>query len=205
MGLADRIEALPRVLHRCLSTRLGADSLGTISELLKAYGADTSGTENRTESMTPVLNFMHDIGFYYPARSFVKAWSKSNTALLYHFNSPNPWDGPWKGYATHVLDIAFVLQNYNKCLSPGQRACAERFAGDVIGFVNGDVPWRNWEYSAPAAMVYHAKEDGEKDESVLVPNGDPKLTERRQVLEKMVGESRFDELLDVMSMVLAGH
>jgi carboxylesterase type B len=205
MGLAGRNEALPGILRRCLSTRLGPESSSTISELLKAYEVDTSATVNTTETIIPVLNFLNDIGFYYPARIFVQAWSESNTAFLCHFNSPNPWDGPWKGYATHVLDIVFVLQNYNAYLSPGQRACAERFAGDVIRFVNGGSPWRNWERSAPAAMAYYAKEDGERDESALVPNGESKLTGRRHVLEKIVGKDRFDELLDIMSMVLAGR
>lgn len=208
MGLAGRTEPLPKLLERSLSSKLGLDATPKVSELLKAYSVDTSASENTAETMIPVLQFMTDIGFSDPALAFAKAWSQSQIpdtkAFLYHFNSPNPWDGPWKGHATHVFDIACLFQNYNEYLAPGQRACGERFARDFIKFAYGSNPWSRFESFSPAAMVYYARVDGERDESVFAPYGESNLTGRRHILEKVIGEDMFDDMLDVMSMLLRG-
>ena len=206
--IADRPESQSRQLERSLSSKLGNEATDTISKLLKAYAADPSATANTRETLLPVLNFVHDIAWYYPALASAEAWSESQapgtSAFVYHFNMPNPWDGAWKGHATHALDIAILLQNYNEYLSSGQRACAERFGKDVIGFINGEEPWEPFKRSAPAAMVYDAKEDGDKDESVLAAKGEPNLTGRRHILQDIVGREHFDNLLDAQAMVLAG-
>jgi carboxylesterase type B len=207
-GLADRTEPLPRILERSLLSKLGEDAAPQISELLKAYGTHTSATTNSIDTVLPVMQFLTDIGFSEPALTFAKAWSQSRIpgteAFLYHFNAPNPWDGPWKGHATHIFDIACLLQNYNEFLSPGQVACAERFAREIIRFAAGTNPWTPFESSAPAAMVYYAGMNAEKDASVFAPNGEPELTRRRHILETVIGKDRFDDLSDVMSTVLKG-
>jgi len=207
-GIANRPEAQSQLLKQSLSDNLGKDASETVSKLLKAYGADPAATVNNRETLLPVLGFIHDICWYYAALASAEAWSDSKapgtTAFVYHFNVPNPWEGAWKGYATHALDIAVLLQNYNEFLSSGQLACAERFGKDVIQFINGEEPWKPYEKSVPAAMVYDAKADGDKDESVLAGKGESNLTGRRHFLEDIVGRERFDNLLKVGDMVSTG-
>lgn len=76
--------------------------------------------------------------FAVAAREFAREWSLAGLeAFLCRFNCPNPWDGAWKGHATHILDLAFLLLNYNQYLSKGQQQAAERFADDVIACARG--------------------------------------------------------------------
>ena len=112
--------------------------------------------------------------------------------------------GPWKGYAGHVLDIAFALQNYRELLSTGQRLCAERFAKDVIRFVNGADPWDAWERAKPGSMVFFAPAEGNKDESVFVPDENPQKTGRRAILQKLAKGELFDKVMDTWQMFMAG-
>jgi carboxylesterase type B len=177
--------------------------------IVSAYGLDTSASLNSERTTEPVLNFGNDITFAEPAIEFAQAWSASSVpdtkAFVYHFNCPNPWDGPWKGYACHVLDIAFALQNYREFLSPGQRLCAERFAKDIIRFVNSDDPWDAWDESAkPGSMVYFAPAEGNEDESRFVPGKDPEQTGRRTELRKLAKGELLDKVMDAWQMFMAG-
>ena len=209
IALAARADSLTQTLERCLSAALGPDSSPTVSALLSAYGINTSATSNSPEVIKPVLDFGNDISFAQPARAFAQAWSSSpvsdTKSFLYHFNVPNPWAGPWKGHATHILDIAFLFQNYNAFLSPGQRSCAQRFAKDVIAYVNGIKPWVPYgEGPTPAAMVYDAPINGEHDQSGFLPNGESQWTGRRDLLHSIAGERNFDKLVDAWQMFMAG-
>jgi carboxylesterase type B len=155
---------------------------------------------------------MNDISFYLPAVSFAKLWADSllpdTSAFLYHFNCPNPWDGAWRGHATHVLDIAFLFQNYGEWLEYGQCKVARRMAADFVRFVHGEAPWQAVGRDGVNCMVYDAAVDGDEDDSVFVgshdPNNDVK-TGRRHIIEQTFGKERFDDLLEVLSMLLAGR
>jgi len=80
------------------------------------------------------------------------AWGSN--AYVYHFNEPNPWEGPWKGEATHVLDVAFLFQNYNDYLSEAQRRSAQTLAEDLIEFLYGRAPFPSWTREQGGAKVY---------------------------------------------------
>lgn len=54
-----------------------------------------------------VLRFATGISFLAPAMAFASGWPRPSNACMYHFNEPNPWDGPFKGEATQFLDVAF--------------------------------------------------------------------------------------------------
>lgn len=156
-----------------------------------------------------VLHFGNDITFALPAIALAQAWSVSPIsgvqAFLYHFNCPNPWEGPWKGHASHVLDIAFALQNYRDRLSSGQRQCAERLARDIIHFVNGNEPWKQYEQSANAeSMIYFAPAEGDEDESRLVSDQDTELTSRRDILQRLAKGDMLDKVMDAWLMFMSG-
>ncbi|KAL1870084.1 hypothetical protein Plec18167_007602 [Paecilomyces lecythidis] len=179
--------------------------------LISAYALDTNAVSNTLQTTLPILNFGNDIMFSLPARAFARAWSHSRSpvkgteSFLCHFNCPNPWDGRWKGYATHVLDLNFVLQNFREDLSRGQRESAERYARDIIAFVHGESPWDAYEVDArPGSTVYYAPVDGEQDGSRFVPDEESESTGRRDIFQKVVGEALFDELVDVWQLFMAG-
>jgi hypothetical protein len=50
----------------------------------------------------------------------------------------NPVEGKWKGYASHELDVAYLLGNYDEFLSAGDRKLGKEMAGFWIGFANGE-------------------------------------------------------------------
>ncbi|KAJ5313307.1 uncharacterized protein N7443_000191 [Penicillium atrosanguineum] len=105
--------------------------------ILNAYGI-TSDTPDEL-SIHSILNFISDIMCHAAALSFARGWS--GNAYVYHFNEGNPWDGPWKGHANHILDTAYLFQNFTEYLSSEQRAVGTAFAEDFFKFCHGIKPW----------------------------------------------------------------
>lgn len=207
--VAGRTDILPRTLIACLSKTLDPIGPQLTRDIVSAYNIDDSAKENTRKNLEPILHFGNDIMFALPARQLARAWSTScvpgTEAFLCHFNAPNPWKGPWKGHASHIQDLAFVLMNSHESLSPGQRLCAERYAEDVISFVNGGTPWAAYETSIKeGAMVYFASEKAEEDGSGFVPVENPEHTNRRDHLIEIVGEALLDRLVDAWQMFMAG-
>lgn len=62
-------------------------------------------------------------------------------AYVYYFNEGNPWDGPWKNRASHILDLAYLFQNFREFLTPTQQAVGLAFAEDIFKFCHGISPW----------------------------------------------------------------
>ncbi|PLB35005.1 Alpha/Beta hydrolase protein [Aspergillus candidus] len=213
MALAPRLEArtdiFSQTLVKCLSTSFENVDPSIALAIAAAYDLDPSSTSNTPESMKKVLNFGNDVCFAVAAQSFTRAWSSSSVpgteALQYRFNCPNPWDGPWKGHATHILDIAFVLQNYAEHLSNGQRLSAEQFAADLITFIHGKKPWAEYQVgTAEGSMVYNASIAGDQNLSGFAASEAPEKTGRRYALQALVKPELFDRLMDAWQMFMAG-
>jgi hypothetical protein len=208
--LAGRIDILPKTLASCLSANLDMVDPNITQQILTIYGIDAHATSNSDKSTKKVLDFCNDITFALPVDAFARVWSgrvvPRSDAFVYHFNCPNPWEGKWKDHATHVLDITFVLQNYNDHLSPGQRQCAVRFAEDIITFVQGGSPWPAYQCSGMAGtMIYDAPTDGGDDESRFVGNEHSHLLKRRRALQDLVNTDLLDKLFLSWEMFMQGH
>ncbi|KAL3464916.1 Alpha/Beta hydrolase protein [Aspergillus heterothallicus] len=206
--LAARTDILAKTLIDSVSTVFADVDPTAMPALAAAYGFDSALTFNTPESKQSVLNFGNDICFAAAAQSFAKAWgaptNPDTEALLYRFNCPNPWEGPWKGHATHILDIAFVLLNYIEHLPDGQRLCSERFARDIIAFVNGERPWAEYKPgSAEGSMVYDAPMEGGQEQSRFVKNEAAKETGRRYLLQELVKPEHFDKLMQSWQLFMA--
>ncbi|KAK5320495.1 hypothetical protein LTR93_006707 [Exophiala xenobiotica] len=106
-------------------------------KVLDFYGIANWGSDD--VDMLNILRFGTDIVFYAP--TFTMAKAMSGRALLYHFNEPNPWDGPFKGESSHILDVAFLLQNFVEHLGAEQQKPSKKFGSDFIDFVNGEKPF----------------------------------------------------------------
>jgi hypothetical protein len=209
LAASGRSDIFSKTLEQCLARNLDPLDTTLTPAIVSTYGLDTSTSSNTEKTIEPVLNFGNDITFAAPVVAFAQAWSASSVpdtkAFMYHFNSPNPWEGPWKGYSSHVLDIAFALQNYREFLSPGQRLCAEKFARDILRFVNGIDPWDAWEKSAkPGSMVYFAPAKGDEDGSKFVLDEDTEHTGRRTILQRLAKGEVLDKIMDAWQMFMAG-
>lgn len=108
-----------------------------VQEILDKYGI--SGTTLHTDAFTGVLNFLNDVVALAPVVYFARSWPGSVNA--YYFNEGNPWDGAFKGQASHLLDQAFLFQNYREFLDERQQAVAVALAEDVFKFCHGIRPW----------------------------------------------------------------
>ena len=118
---------------------------------------------------------------------------------MYRFNEGNPWPGQWQGKATHILDLVFVTQNFNEFLSDAQKQMAERFAEDVIKFVNGKEPWTPWKSERKMANVLLA----EKPKGNVVEDV-PEKTGRSQIVLDLAEEVGFDRLNDAFNEFMKG-
>ena len=70
-----------------------------------------------------ILELANDLNFYIPTLTLNSNLSRHMKTYTYRFNEPNPWDGPWKGYTTHALDIVFLSQNFNEFLDETATKC----------------------------------------------------------------------------------
>lgn len=204
-----RTDFLPQALAESLATVFDPLDSNITLAIVAFYGLDVAATTNTQQTTKLVLDFLADVSFALPARYLAQAWASSPSpdvkCFLYHFNCPNPWEGPWQGHATHALDIMFVLQNYSQHLAMGQEQCALRFSKDLIAFANGADPWPACEPGGkPSAMVYNAPMVGGFDESKFVEDGSPALTGRKNDLVELVGEHKLDMLVEACQHFLVG-
>lgn len=162
-------------------------SLGSHAQaLLDIYNIDPSTSDD--EAFRQVLRFSNDVGFYAPTIAYTKGLaSNGKPVYVYHFNEGNPWDGPNKGEANHVLDIAFLFLNYNEYLGSEQKASAEAFAEAFLKFVAGKEPWVEWkEGQEQAAIIESGK--------IAVKKDVPEEVGRRAEFVKLAEEIGYEKL-----------
>ena len=166
------------------------------SDLLAAYNLHPNLDDE--EGLLRVLQVANDLNFYIPTLALAESLGDDVKKYLYRFNTPNPWPGRWKGYATHILDLAFLLQNFNEFLDETQRALAEGFARDVIAFVNGGEPWKEWRDGDRVAKVLGPVERSEVVADVAERVG------RRGVMLQLGEKVGLDRLSDAFSAFMKG-
>ncbi|KAH8817486.1 putative carboxylesterase [Xylogone sp. PMI_703] len=120
-----------------------------VESALSAYGISPHISDD--EAFLHVLQFATDIAFLAPVYTYAKAWP--GNAYVYHFNEPNPWDGPWKGQTGHILDVAFLFMNFEDSLTDEQKEIGKAFAENFIKFFNGHTPWPAFKQDEPSALV----------------------------------------------------
>jgi carboxylesterase type B len=205
-ALAHRTDNLATSLQISLNT-VFADDPAKTKTILDGYGINESNTDR-----IPVLDFLNDVGFAQAAKATAEAFAGAGSRLgtksfLTHFNMPNPWPGMWQGKATHALDMAILLGNYNEFLSPGQKATSEQMSGDFLAFANGKEPFSPLAAgNACMSKVYQAVADAKDDDSRVVKESSEGETGRRQILDKLAAgdPTVLDKLLDVFGLFLKG-
>lgn len=195
-----------RLMHRkhgiagafCQHMQKALPSAGIADRLLQAYSITPDLADDTV--FFRVLEVANDVGFYVPTVAYAQALSSGVKTYVYRFNEPNPWKGPWQGHSTHVLDIAFLFQNFNDYLEPPQRELAEKFAQDVLRFVHGEEPWRAWDSQIRVAKVL-----GPEGKVEIVDDG-AETVGRRRVMFELAEEvaDGMDILADAFNSFLRG-
>lgn len=193
-------DGIASAFRESLSRSLG--SVDKAKHVLAVYGIAQDIPSD--DALKAILQFASDIAFFIPVLCYGHCWS--GQAFVYHFNEPNSWDGPWKGYANHILDAAYLFQNYNEALKESQQAVALQFARDLISFSNGCAPWPryNGETKDLYARVYGGRgvETSGKVDTVLTPNS---RTERSEKMVNLVRSIPADDLSRAWGLFMAGH
>ncbi|KAF1912495.1 Alpha/Beta hydrolase protein [Ampelomyces quisqualis] len=135
--ILDHPQVLDGLKHACSKYLTKAETI----RLLAAYNLDRDlSPEQEREA---VLQLASELRFYDPARRIHNGWkgaSPAKNTSRYHFHVANPFEGAFKGLASHELDVAFLLQNFNDQLDAKHRYVAQGMAEHFIKFVNGH-PW----------------------------------------------------------------
>jgi carboxylesterase type B len=131
--ILDRPHSLDRLKAACAKFLTPDET----ERLLAAYQLDRELSTEQTKAAELVL--ASELRFYDPARRIHSGWkaAKKNSAR-YHFHVSNPFEGDYKGIASHELDVAFLLQNFNDQLDERNRKIAQAMADHFIGFVYGE-------------------------------------------------------------------
>ncbi|OAL42550.1 para-nitrobenzyl esterase [Pyrenochaeta sp. DS3sAY3a] len=191
-ALIPRRDTIVSALQKALETSVSSLQ-SDVNAVLEAYGITASDSPD--QSMAKILRLIHDIQFYAPAITLSKAWPKSS--FICHFNEPNPWNGPAKGEANHILDVAFLFQNFNEYLDPTQAKSAGDFGRDFILFVNGEDPFPRHDLEKGGAKVY--------GDGGFVTGQDAAVYGRRPVTWELASRFGLDKLSRALDMLIAGH
>jgi hypothetical protein len=193
--LHDRLSSLVPQFRQSIAKSL-VDNPEIVARLLEGYGITE---ENSTGNLVHVLEFGHDIGFYAPVREIAKSWPQQ--AFVYHFNVLNPWDGQWKGYSSHILDVAILFQNYNHVLPLEHQQIGAKFCDDVLDFVSGKAPFPAFEAGKEGAQVYGPSAVG----SCFVRGTTSEDYGRRSLLFELAGKVGFDNLSAAWDRFMVGQ
>ncbi|KAH7085327.1 carboxylesteras-like protein [Paraphoma chrysanthemicola] len=151
MGLMQRKAGIASALNSSLYKHLSADAAVAI---LDAY--DITPTTNDDNAIQRIIDFATDIAYAAPALAYARSFP--GRAYLYNFDEVNPWDGPLKGLSSHILDAAFLFQNFHDYLSDDTVKVAKTLALDFIRFVNGVEPWEKYTSEKSTRRVYGPSE-----------------------------------------------
>ncbi|PCH02393.1 Carboxylesterase, type B [Penicillium occitanis (nom. inval.)] len=167
------------------------------SELLASYGI--SSTTPDKDAFDRILEFTNDVLFYAPVLAYAAGWPKDGNAYVYYFNEENPFEGPFKGQSTHILDLAYFYQNYNDYLAPEQQEVARAFAEDLLKFVAGQAPWEACKDTGEGFRARVFGPSGKQQVRRLVKDVYGGETQRRGVIPKLASEKgvKLDDLTGV--------
>lgn len=195
LALAHRKPSIGAAFASHLSTHLTSSETDA---LLAVYNLnDPTVLADDEKAFIAVLEFINDIGFYLPTVAYATAAKEQGVrSYVYRFNEPNPWDGVWKGKSTHILDIAFLFQNFNGALAPEQVGAARSFGEVVLRFAGGrkgEEPFDVWDGGEGRKKVAWVLEGGKGEVREDRPEGVGRRGEFWDVAEK-IGWDRLDEV-----------
>ena len=196
-ALFPRLDSIYQYFVKTLQTHL-SDKVDDVNTILEGY--DLKSDDSSVVAMKKILEFVTDVQFYGPTIAIAQGWPTSS--FVYQFNEPNPWEGPLKGQANHILDVAFLFQNFNDHLEKGQRETAVKFAKDVITFINGQDPYPTRLELKRGAQIYGPP--GETS-AKFVESEDPSQYNRSALVWDLASRFGWDKLSFTLDMFVAGN
>lgn len=197
MGLAQRKAGIAKALEASLHTHLPASAADAV---LQAYGIDGAGDDD--EAMKLTMELATDIAYVAPALAYARSFP--GKAFCYQFNEPNPWEGMLKGMSTHMLDAAFLFQNFNEHMSAEVQQVAKGLAVDFVRFAHGKSPWAEFDNTAGRVRAYGPSDT--KSAADVVDNNGWK-NGRRNILWRLSQEGKIelDQLSAAWDLFIAGR
>jgi carboxylesterase type B len=131
----DHPEVLSRLKKACEKHLIPSET----HQLLAAYNLNSALCKKDEEDRLREL--VSELRFYLPVLAACRGWkacTPPKSASRYHFHVPNPMEGQFKGLASHELDVAFLLQNYDEHFDEKERKIAREMQDQFIKFVNGE-------------------------------------------------------------------
>ncbi|KAH1659251.1 hypothetical protein KXW87_002929 [Aspergillus fumigatus] len=172
-----------------------SSKLDVAQQILDKYNITREMTDD--EAFPAILNYVNDIAFFAPVLTFAKGWK--NNVYVYHFNEGNPWDGPWKGRASHILDLAYLFQNFREFMAPDQQQLAITFAEDLFKFCHGVKPWPSVAHDDVEAG-FTARVYGPAPNAAQVNGPYYEGSLRRSVLFDHTDQASLDEFAQVLAL-----
>jgi carboxylesterase type B len=108
-----------------------------LDALFAVYGLTPATPDDAAQ--LAILKFGTDLKYFSTGLAYARAWP--GKSYLYQFKEVNTWDGPFKGHAGHVLDVAYLFQNYNHELTEEQAKVAKLFGRDLAVFAHAEDPF----------------------------------------------------------------
>ncbi|KAK3381026.1 Alpha/Beta hydrolase protein [Podospora didyma] len=200
MNLSHRSEGIAAKFRESAAKSLD-DFPEALASLLDHYSLSLAATDRIEDNaaLLRILALINDVTFFLPAINMATKYPKDSFVMA--FNEPNPWDGPFKGHATHILDVAFLFQNFNGRLSQIQRDTAVAFGTDIIGYVSGENPGKAFGRGDKGAIGIYA--NGKRQDAA----DGQELNARRAFLHDLAhGEKGpgLDKVVRVVSEFLVG-
>ncbi|EXJ66472.1 uncharacterized protein A1O5_10624 [Cladophialophora psammophila CBS 110553] len=126
VNLNPRERGIRKAFQDSIRSSLGENRSKALIDFYKI----TDGTPDST-ALRLITDFISDVMFFAPSIAFANAWDMS---FVGHFNEGNPWEGLYQDRANHMLDIAYLWQNFNDKFTLQQEAVSTTFARDVVAF-----------------------------------------------------------------------
>lgn len=136
--ILDNPHAL-RLLKEICSRHLSPSETRSLFSAYKLISLSSSSTSQ--QQYHSLLLLASELRFYLPALTVHHGWLTNalrRPACCYHFHITNPFDGAYKGLASHELDVAFLLQNFNHVFEDRRRGLAKGMANRFISLTYGE-------------------------------------------------------------------
>ena len=138
--IVDNPNALS-LLQTVCSTHLSPSSS---SRLLSAYTLQTNSNLTKSEAYNQMLVLSSDLRFHHPPLIAHDGWlaaisttSSHQRASRYAIHISNPISGAFKGLASHELDVAYLLLNFQAHLPEKHQVLAKSMAEVFINYTYG--------------------------------------------------------------------
>lgn len=131
--------------------------------------------------------------FFAPVVVMAGHWPGFATVGL--FNEHNPWEGPYKAQANHLLDVAYTWGNYNEVYKKDSWTVARALAESVISFTCGKDSLPQFDNGGRLVTIFGPSE--ERISSIVISIDEVMARRNRDIFRLARAVGGLDMLLDI--------